>query len=193
MKRPAFAGSTLSPIRLLPGASAHPAPFWPFMCRQARSSSSAPPSMMAAAISTPGRDIGIQPAPTARPPTVTATGPRARQRRPARRLSAIGSKVGPVRARAPRAIRLGCTGPSGKQALQESGARQRLVRRAPRTPVPKEEGHRQETVTLHAHSFRRSTPCDRADHVRTWVAAVLRSCAHPTRASRSIPVVRSPC
>jgi len=120
MKRPAFAGSTLSPIRLLPGASAHPAPFWPFMCRQARSSSSAPPSMMAAAISTPGRDIGIQPAPTARPPTVTAAGPRARQRRPARRLSAIGSKVGPVRARAPRAIQLGCTGPSGKQALQEN-------------------------------------------------------------------------
>jgi len=27
--------------------------------------------------------------------------------------------------------------------------------------VPKEEGHRLSTVTLHAHSFRRSTPCDR--------------------------------
>jgi hypothetical protein len=45
--------------------------------------------------------------------------------------------------------------------LEERGARQRLVCRAPRTPVPKEEGHRPKIGTKRARSFRRSTPCDR--------------------------------
>lgn len=88
----------------------------------------------------------------------------------ARGLHAIGSRG----TGCTRGLRPGRQVVAGRAA--RSGARQRLVCRAPRTPVPKEEGHRQKTGTFDALSFRRSTPCEGVQTARDIAWSLSATC-----------------